>query len=115
MVKQVAMDSDTGSEFAHVDFRRFRSLCLCDSCFLRSGCFVAMGGNADKSGKIRAEARETVRKFQLTMISRYDVVLSAYRSCFLSSHLFAKQLIHETDTDNSGFIDFDEFSAMLNG
>eukprot|EP00003_Mantamonas_plastica_P002748 TRINITY_DN1211_c0_g1_i2.p2 TRINITY_DN1211_c0_g1~~TRINITY_DN1211_c0_g1_i2.p2 ORF type:complete len:114 (+),score=52.53 TRINITY_DN1211_c0_g1_i2:411-752(+) len=56
--------------------------------------FVAMGGNPDKSGEVKAELLiKTIKEFELTI----DI----------------EQLIAETDTDNSGFIDYDEFKVML--
>ena len=57
--------------------------------------FVAMGGNSDKSGEISAaKLTKTIIDFGLTI----DI----------------EKLIREADTDNSGLIDFDEFSEMLN-
>jgi len=56
--------------------------------------FVAMGGNSDKSGRVEAEKlRKTIKAFELT--------------------INIDKLIRETDTDNSGFIDYDEFKTML--
>eukprot|EP00164_Ancoracysta_twista_P002586 GFYU01003441.1.p2 GENE.GFYU01003441.1~~GFYU01003441.1.p2 ORF type:complete len:151 (+),score=58.41 GFYU01003441.1:221-673(+) len=56
--------------------------------------FVAMGGNNDKSGEIHVDKlRKTIKDFGLTI----DI----------------DQLILETDTDGSGFIDYEEFQAML--
>eukprot|EP00163_Fabomonas_tropica_P000427 TRINITY_DN1025_c0_g2_i1.p1 TRINITY_DN1025_c0_g2~~TRINITY_DN1025_c0_g2_i1.p1 ORF type:complete len:153 (+),score=34.15 TRINITY_DN1025_c0_g2_i1:861-1319(+) len=58
--------------------------------------FVALGGNPDKSGEISSEKlSQIVKMFQLTI----DI----------------DQLIKETDTDGSGFIDYDEFKAMMLG
>jgi Ca2+-binding EF-hand superfamily protein len=58
--------------------------------------FVAMGGNGDATGEISARLlRETIHTFGLTV----DI----------------DQLIREADTDASGFIDYEEFRAMLRG
>ena len=56
--------------------------------------YVALGGNADRSGTINAERlRKTCQYFQLTI----DI----------------DKLIKQYDTDGSGEIDYDEFKAML--
>jgi Ca2+-binding EF-hand superfamily protein len=56
--------------------------------------WVAMGGNPDKSGQIDTEKlRRTIKAFELTI----DI----------------DRLIEETDTDGSGFIDYEEFKAMF--
>eukprot|EP00741_Cyanophora_paradoxa_P007661 tig00001164_g7410.t1 len=56
--------------------------------------FVAMGGNPDKTGEIATDKlRKTIKQFELTI----DI----------------DQLIAETDTDGSGFIDYEEFKTML--
>lgn len=56
--------------------------------------FIAMGGSPDKTGEISTELlRSTIHTFGLTI----DI----------------EQLIKDTDTDASGFIDFDEFAAMM--
>jgi|SaaInlStandDraft_7_1057024.scaffolds.fasta_scaffold190649_1 Ca2+-binding EF-hand superfamily protein len=56
--------------------------------------FVALGGRSDRSGQISADKLvKAIRNFELTI----DI----------------EQLIEETDTDGSGFIDFEEFAAML--
>jgi Ca2+-binding EF-hand superfamily protein len=55
-----------------------------------------MGGNGDATGEISARLlRETIHTFGLTV----DI----------------DQLIREADTDASGFIDYEEFRAMLRG
>jgi Ca2+-binding EF-hand superfamily protein len=56
--------------------------------------WVAMGGEADKSGEVDVEKlRRTIKAFELTI----DI----------------DKLIVETDTDGSGFIDYEEFKAMF--
>jgi Ca2+-binding EF-hand superfamily protein len=56
--------------------------------------FVALGGNKDRTGSISTEKmKEVVRELGLTI----DI----------------EQLILEADEDGSGFVDFDELSAML--
>lgn len=56
--------------------------------------FVALGGNADKSGEIDIDKlRDMITKFELTI----DI----------------EGLIEETDKDGSGLIDYGEFKAML--
>ena len=56
--------------------------------------FVALGGNADKSGEIDIDKlRDMINKFELTI----DI----------------EGLIEETDKDGSGLIDYGEFKAML--
>eukprot|EP00164_Ancoracysta_twista_P010015 GFYU01014977.1.p1 GENE.GFYU01014977.1~~GFYU01014977.1.p1 ORF type:complete len:164 (-),score=32.40 GFYU01014977.1:220-711(-) len=57
--------------------------------------FVALGGNPDMSGEIRADKlRDIVKFFGLT--------------------LNIEKLIEEADADGSGFIDYDEFYSMVN-
>eukprot|EP00793_Prasinoderma_coloniale_P006344 PRCOL_00001174-RA len=56
--------------------------------------FVALGGNADKTGEISTtKLRNTILEFGLTI----DI----------------EQLIKETDKDGSGLIDFEEFKTMM--
>ena len=56
--------------------------------------WVAMGGEPDKSGEVDVEKlRRTIKAFELTI----DI----------------DKLIVETDTDGSGFIDYEEFKAMF--
>eukprot|EP00735_Rhodelphis_limneticus_P001689 TRINITY_DN1234_c0_g1::TRINITY_DN1234_c0_g1_i1::g.26814::m.26814 TRINITY_DN1234_c0_g1::TRINITY_DN1234_c0_g1_i1::g.26814 ORF type:complete len:152 (-),score=27.51,sp/Q39584/DYL3_CHLRE/52.00/2e-50,EF-hand_1/PF00036.27/0.00022,EF-hand_1/PF00036.27/9.6e-06,EF-hand_1/PF00036.27/3.1e-08,EF-hand_7/PF13499.1/1.7e-13,EF-hand_7/PF13499.1/0.0002,EF-hand_6/PF13405.1/3e-06,EF-hand_6/PF13405.1/0.011,EF-hand_6/PF13405.1/1.1e+04,EF-hand_6/PF13405.1/0.00078,EF-hand_8/PF13833.1/0.062,EF-hand_8/PF13833.1/5.4e-09,E len=56
--------------------------------------FVALGGNPDKSGEVATQLlKNIVNEFGLTI----DI----------------DQLIAEADTDNSGFIDYEEFKKML--
>ena len=56
--------------------------------------FVALEGNADKSGEIDIDKlRDMINKFELTI----DI----------------EGLIEETDKDGSGLIDYGEFKAML--
>ena len=56
--------------------------------------WVAMGGESDKSGEVDVEKlRRTIKAFELTI----DI----------------DKLIVETDTDGSGFIDYEEFKAMF--
>eukprot|EP00277_Geminigera_cryophila_P015749 CAMPEP_0179446558 /NCGR_PEP_ID=MMETSP0799-20121207/30021_1 /TAXON_ID=46947 /ORGANISM="Geminigera cryophila, Strain CCMP2564" /LENGTH=147 /DNA_ID=CAMNT_0021235755 /DNA_START=31 /DNA_END=474 /DNA_ORIENTATION=- len=56
--------------------------------------FVALGGNADKTGEINMDKlRSMIEKFELTI----DI----------------EGLIEETDKDGSGLIDYGEFKAML--
>eukprot|EP00003_Mantamonas_plastica_P024575 TRINITY_DN459_c0_g2_i1.p1 TRINITY_DN459_c0_g2~~TRINITY_DN459_c0_g2_i1.p1 ORF type:complete len:112 (-),score=34.12 TRINITY_DN459_c0_g2_i1:78-413(-) len=56
--------------------------------------FMAMGGNEDKSGTISSQKLiKVIHDFELTI----DI----------------ESLIAETDTDNSGYIDYDEFKALL--
>lgn len=56
--------------------------------------FIALGGNADKTGQISTDKlRTVVNDFGLTI----DI----------------NKLILETDTDKSGFIDYNEFFVMM--
>lgn len=56
--------------------------------------FIALGGNADKTGQVSAEKlRLIVKEFGLTI----DI----------------ERLIREVDTDHSGFIDYQEFAVMM--
>jgi len=56
--------------------------------------FIALGGNADKTGEISTDKlRSIVKDFGLTI----DI----------------EKLIRETDTDHSGFIDYNEFKVMM--
>eukprot|EP00879_Flechtneria_rotunda_P010189 GHRR01010652.1.p1 GENE.GHRR01010652.1~~GHRR01010652.1.p1 ORF type:complete len:148 (+),score=42.96 GHRR01010652.1:57-500(+) len=56
--------------------------------------FVALGGNADKSGKISTEKlKSTIKEFELT--------------------LNIDRLVREVDVDRSGFIDYNEFKAIM--
>uniref|UniRef100_A0A7S0RM74 EF-hand domain-containing protein n=1 Tax=Chlamydomonas leiostraca TaxID=1034604 RepID=A0A7S0RM74_9CHLO len=56
--------------------------------------FVALGGNADKTGKIPADRlREIIEEFELT--------------------LNVDKFIAEVDKDASGWIEFEEFRALL--
>ena len=56
--------------------------------------FIALGGNADKTGQISTDKlRNVVKEFDLTI----DI----------------NRLIADTDTDRSGFIDYSEFSVMM--
>ncbi len=57
--------------------------------------FVALGGNRDQSGVISTD--------RLRDAVRHDFALP----------IDIDRLIREADTDNSGFIDFEEFAAML--
>jgi hypothetical protein len=66
------------------------------SCHVRSAvdAFIALGGNADKTGQVSTEKlRNIVKEFGLTI----DI----------------NKLIAETDTDRSGFIDYQEFTVMM--
>ena len=56
--------------------------------------FIALGGNADKTGQISTEKlRSVVNEFGLT--------------------INIDKLILDTDTDRSGFIDYNEFAEMM--
>lgn len=56
--------------------------------------FVAMGGQPDKSGEVSADKlRATIRAFELTL----DI----------------EKLIDEVDKDGSGFLDYQEFRAIM--
>lgn len=56
--------------------------------------FIALGGNADKTGQVSTDKlRHVVKEFGLTI----DI----------------NRLIAETDTDRSGFIDYNEFAVMM--
>ena len=56
--------------------------------------FIALGGNADKTGNVQAEKlRGIVKEFGLTI----DI----------------DRLIREVDTDHSGLIDYQEFAVMM--
>jgi calmodulin len=56
--------------------------------------FIALGGNPDKTGQISTDKlRHVVKEFGLTI----DI----------------NRLIAETDTDRSGFIDYNEFAVMM--
>ena len=56
--------------------------------------FAAMGGNDDKTGSVKtAQLKEVIDSYELTV----DI----------------EMLIGMYDTDESGFLDYDEFSAML--
>ncbi len=56
--------------------------------------FIALGGNADKTGNVQADKlRGIVKEFGLTI----DI----------------DRLIREVDTDHSGLIDYQEFAVMM--
>lgn len=56
--------------------------------------FIALGGNADKTGNVVADKlRNIVKEFGLTI----DI----------------DRLIREVDTDHSGLIDYQEFAVMM--
>ena len=56
--------------------------------------FIALGGNADKTGEVSTDKLRAICKdFGLTI----DI----------------ERLIRETDTDRSGFIDYEEFKVMM--
>ena len=56
--------------------------------------FIALGGNADKSGQVSADKlRGIIKEFGLTI----DI----------------DRLIREVDTDHSGLIDYQEFAVMM--
>ena len=56
--------------------------------------FIALGGNADKTGEISTEKlRSIIKDFGLTI----DI----------------ERLIREVDTDHSGYIDYQEFAVMM--
>lgn len=56
--------------------------------------FIALGGNADKTGNVQAEKLRTIiKEFGLTI----DI----------------DRLIREVDTDHSGLIDYQEFAVMM--
>ena len=56
--------------------------------------FIALGGNADKTGNVSADKlRSIIKDFGLTI----DI----------------DRLIKEVDTDHSGLIDFQEFAVMM--
>ena len=57
--------------------------------------FVALGGNRDQSGVVSTELLRDAVRFDFALPIDID------------------RLIRESDTDRSGFIDFEEFSAML--
>ena len=56
--------------------------------------FIALGGNADKTGSVTTESLKSI-------IDQFELSINI------------QELINEYDADNSGFIDFEEFSAML--
>ena len=88
-----------------------------------------MGGNSDKSGRVEAEKlRKTIKAFELTI--NIDKLIRAPPSLRVTIRTvcegpgWGRQLrgdrivqplgrVGETDTDNSGFIDYDEFKTML--
>ena len=56
--------------------------------------FIALGGNADKTGNVQADKlRGIIKEFGLTI----DI----------------DRLIREVDTDHSGLIDYQEFAVMM--
>ena len=58
--------------------------------------FIALGGNADKTGNVQADKlRGIIKEFGLTI----DI----------------DRLIREVDTDHSGLIDYQEFAVMMKG
>lgn len=57
--------------------------------------FVAMGGNPDKSGSVKAD--ELVRIIRIKFEMTIDI----------------ERLIDEVDTDHSGEIEYEEFKALL--
>ena len=57
--------------------------------------FIALGGNRDQSGVVSTEKLRTAVKCDFALPVDID------------------RLIRDADTDGSGFIDFEEFSAML--
>ena len=89
---------------------------------LRLSCpvdaFIALGGNADKTGEISTDKlRGIVKEFGLTI----DIDVNAQPCpCPPASPAptpacppCAQRLIRETDKDHSGFIDYPEFRDMM--
>ena len=86
-----------------------------------------MGGNSDKSGRVEAEKlRKTIKAFELTI--NIDKLIRAPPSLRVTIRTVCEGpgwaaargrivqplgRVGETDTDNSGFIDYDEFKTML--
>ena len=63
-------------------------------CAAAVDAFIALGGNQDKTGQVSTDKlRHIVKEFGLTI----DI----------------NRLIAETDTDKSGFIDYNEFAVMM--
>ena len=56
--------------------------------------FIALGGNQDKTGSVTTESLKSI-------IDQFELSINI------------QELINEYDADNSGYIDFEEFSAML--
>lgn len=93
-----AVDDDGSNE---IDFKEFCAVILMQK-QKESGdgesdtldAFIALGGNQDKTGQVSTDKlRAVVNDFGLTI----DI----------------NKLILETDTDRSGFIDYNEFAVMM--
>jgi len=93
-----AVDDDVSNE---IDFKEFCKVILIqkqkssqDGESDTLDAFIALGGNADKTGQVSTDKlRAIVKEFGLTI----DI----------------NKLIAETDTDRSGFIDYQEFAVMM--
>jgi len=77
--------------------------------------FIALGGNADKTGEISTDKlRSIVKDFGLTIDIEVPYILFPPSNDMLWCYDFHLQkLIRETDTDHSGFIDYNEFKVMM--
>ena len=67
----------------------------CNARIFTLDAFIALGGNRDQSGVVSTEKLRTAVKCDFALPVDID------------------RLIRDADTDGSGFIDFEEFSAML--
>ena len=101
---QIDKQSDTGNTDTCVlekaELPTTTSICIvsCDpsraATHIAVDAFIALGGNADKTGQISTERlRSIVKDFGLTI----DIA----------------KLIQEYDTDRSGFVDYQEFAEMM--
>jgi calmodulin len=85
--------------------------------------FIALGGNADKTGEISTEKlRGIVKEFGLTIDIDVRRLPSARATsparpagprAHAASSAAPQRLIRETDKDHSGFIDYPEFKDMM--
>jgi Ca2+-binding EF-hand superfamily protein len=98
--------------------------------------FIALGGNADKSGQVSADklrgiikevrssrrhSRSSTRtqgdNVHIPTLNKTDAALSLSRLSLFSSQfgltIDIERLIREVDTDHSGFIDYQEFAVMM--
>eukprot|EP00742_Colponemidia_sp_Colp-10_P004939 GILJ01005275.1.p4 GENE.GILJ01005275.1~~GILJ01005275.1.p4 ORF type:complete len:174 (+),score=32.50 GILJ01005275.1:3228-3749(+) len=83
--------------------------------------FVAMGGNADKTGSVDSEKLIRVIKYEFGLTIDIEVctillVTTPFYLCFLSLNLrsfFLQMLIQQIDADGSGSIEYEEFKTLL--